>query len=156
MGVVAIRFDGTLESAVAEAAPERASTRPAEVYADLVRAGNPPTGYWNTLRTSGDPEGLAEMVLTYAVAAPLPSGWGGPDVETGVLPVRRELVARWRGDADALPGSVVHPAVLAILERMKVPTPELRQGALMEDGEVVGAEVVATIGNTAGVLDGSR
>jgi hypothetical protein len=46
--------------------------------------------------------------------------------------------------------------VLAILERMKVPAPELRQGALMEDGEVVGAEVVATIGNTAGVLDGSR
>jgi hypothetical protein len=85
VGVVAIRFDGTLESAVAEAAPERASTRPAEVYADLVRAGNPPTGYWNTLRTSGDPEGLAEMVLTYAVAAPLPSGWGGPDVEIGVL-----------------------------------------------------------------------
>jgi hypothetical protein len=90
------------------------------------------------------------MVLAFAVAEPMPTGWGGADVETGVLPARRELVARWRGDVDALPDGVLHPAVLAVLERTRTSVPELRQGGLVENGDVVGAEVVVTVQEAVG------
>lgn len=130
---------------------QRAHAALGELYGILQRDGfGPSGGFWTTLR-QGQPDG-AEIVCCWPTTTVVPEGWGGPDVEAGALPERRELRARWRVTAADLPEGVLHPAMLALFDALDKRgihgEPDSVRQIVVDSGEAV--DVAITIHGTPG------
>ncbi len=141
-----------------EQATERANGAFAALWRALAAEGVAPTGpFWSSFRVDADDEEAVEALCCYPVARPLPQDWGldGYEVVTGQVPAGPELALRWRYDQPS--GHVdgtQHPAMIALLveaERRGADLDwlSLRQVGAIEDGQVVGMDVTASL--TAGV-----
>lgn len=103
-----------------------------ELHQRATAAGLEPTGeFWTTLRASSRDQ--VEILLCWATGLPAGAGWVGPEVVAGTLPRRRELTARWAGDAEQLPEDATHPAVVALFDAiasrgLDLADQEIRQG----------------------------
>lgn len=95
-----------------------------ELHAALTSRGATPDGpLWTSFGEdrSEDQVTVVELCLPVPHAVPgLPGQLAGLPVRTGVLPARRELVARWDRSTDELtPRGLPHPAFLALLAELE-------------------------------------
>lgn len=113
------------------------------LHAELTRRGAAPDGpFWTGFGGEGGDSRTATIELCWPVptAVPdLPDRMAGVPVQAGLLPRRRELVARWDRGADELtPHGLPHPAMVALTvelsrrEQAGLPDPMAEQGTLRQ------------------------
>ncbi|MGB4136487.1 MAG: MerR family transcriptional regulator [Microbacterium sp.] len=102
------------------------------LFHEVREAGLGPSGqFWTALR-AGD-RGQLDVVCCWPTLREPDAGWGGPGVESGILPARTELVATWRpGSDDALPDGYTHPAVVALFEAVAEHDVDLREAEVRQ------------------------
>jgi DNA-binding transcriptional MerR regulator len=118
--VTAQPYAGQVITVPAEDAEDLTDEDANEVFGGLFvriqEAGLGPSGpFWTALRAGerGDPE----IRCCWPTLAEVPAGALGPDVISGTLPARTEIVAVWRPlPGEELPDGALHPAVVGLFD----------------------------------------
>lgn len=102
------------------------------LFEEVQRAGLGPAGrFWTTIRPGE--RGQIDLVCCWPTVHEASAGWGGADIEVGVLPARTELVATWRPtDGEDLPVGYTHPAVVALFEAVAHRRVDLRDAEVRQ------------------------
>lgn len=127
-----------------------AETLVADLFQRVRDAGLGPTGqFWISMRQVPGKSDEMEMLLCWPTFAPTAQHWGGPDIVSGELPPRHELVASWTSEQQP-PEGVANPAFAALFEAMaerelEPSDGEIRQRTRWHEGGSQTLEVSVTI-----------
>ncbi|MCR2791877.1 MerR family transcriptional regulator [Microbacterium sp. zg.Y625] len=120
-----------------------------ELFERVQGAGLGPAGMFWTAMREGE-RGAVDLVCCWPTLVRAGADWHEGDTIVGELPARRELTAIWRASSADLPDGAVHPASVALFDRigdrrMDTGGFEVRQNVVSAAGRDAAVEVSVTL-----------